>query len=521
MMLSTAKREPRSRAAVRPEREEELRPPVVLLAAGQGSRMKAGGIETPKQAIKMLGLTMAERSIATFMEAGIDHFIVVLGHDAQRVRSEYEAAARRRGCTIQFVRARDWHLGNGASALAAKDAVGTGSFLLAMSDHLFSPDLVRKALESAPGYREVCLAVDRRLDSVSDFEDLTKVSTLGDRIVDLGKDIDEWDAGDTGLFYCTEVLFDGLAAARAEGEHSLSAGVRRCMRLGRVRAIDVTGSMWFDLDTPEAIEQAQKALLATLDKKSEDGFIARILNRPISRRMTRFLVHLPVTPDQITLLSFGLALLGAGLLAAPSAYPLWILGGLIIQFASILDGCDGEIARLKLAGSKRGACLDTLLDRYADMAVALAITRAAVAATGHSWLWIPGMLAAGGFILASYSKKEYRIRFGSEFPVTVLARLNKRDSRVFILALGALLGRPLEALFLAGAIAHAGVLHVLLLPWTGGAEARPYAVPRVSEEERTLLGHLRAAEGVSSSPVPPGAAAMEGSIPMTRTTRRR
>ena len=89
------------------------------------------------------------------------------------------------------------------------------------------------------------------------------------------------------------------------------------------------------------------------------------LIRHLSWHITPPVARLPVTPNQITVASFLLGLLGASLLAlADSSW--WIAGGLLIQFASILDGCDGEIARLKKNASARGAWLDTMLDRYAD-----------------------------------------------------------------------------------------------------------------------------------------------------------
>ncbi len=39
---------------------------------------------------------------------------------------------------------------------------------------------------------------------------------------------------------------------------------------------------------------------------------------------------------------------------------------MVAQVASIIDGCDGEIARLKRLESDFGAWFDAVLERYAD-----------------------------------------------------------------------------------------------------------------------------------------------------------
>ncbi|MHA1839340.1 MAG: CDP-alcohol phosphatidyltransferase family protein, partial [Candidatus Ranarchaeia archaeon] len=77
--------------------------------------------------------------------------------------------------------------------------------------------------------------------------------------------------------------------------------------------------------------------------ESEDGLIARTINRKISKRISKYLLskHPNVTANQITIFCFVLGLLGA--IFYPFGYP--IVAGLLLQVSSILDGCDGEIAR--------------------------------------------------------------------------------------------------------------------------------------------------------------------------------
>ena len=92
-------------------------PLAVILAAGEGSRLKCHGNVTPKPALKLLGLSLAERTITSCMAAGIRRFLVVLGHSADQVREPYQAIAARRQCDVEFVTAQDWKLGNGGNKM--------------------------------------------------------------------------------------------------------------------------------------------------------------------------------------------------------------------------------------------------------------------------------------------------------------------------------------------------------------------------------------------------------------------
>ena len=233
------------------------------------------------------------------------------------------------------------------------------------------------------------------------------------------------------------------------------------MQAGGVRAVDVSGQPWLDVDTPQAVAEAERRIGASLAKGADDGFISEYFNRAISRPMSMLLVRTPITPNQISVASFLLGLLGAAFLAVVDSSWGWIAGGLIIQAASILDGCDGEVARLKYRQSARGGWLDTVLDRYADATLAIAVTLSAARAEPASWIWVAGCASAVGFLMTSYITKEYQIRFGKPYPNTLVARLKRRDLRILIVAIGAITGHPFEALLVAGLLSHLSVLWIL------------------------------------------------------------
>jgi CDP-L-myo-inositol myo-inositolphosphotransferase len=85
------------------------------------------------------------------------------------------------------------------------------------------------------------------------------------------------------------------------------------------------------------------------------------LNRPVSRLVTRLLLRFPTTPNGWTLLIFAIPIV-ASLILLHGTYWALLWGLVLFQIFSVLDGCDGEIARAKFLESERGRRLDDLFD---------------------------------------------------------------------------------------------------------------------------------------------------------------
>ena len=94
--------------------------------------------------------------------------------------------------------------------------------------------------------------------------------------------------------------------------------------------------------------------------KPTDGTFAR-MNRRVSIPISRSIVHLPITPNMVTLFTLWVSF-GAGLFFAHGGYWATLIGAVLSVAASILDGCDGEVARLKLQVTDFGCWLETVCD---------------------------------------------------------------------------------------------------------------------------------------------------------------
>jgi CDP-L-myo-inositol myo-inositolphosphotransferase len=106
--------------------------------------------------------------------------------------------------------------------------------------------------------------------------------------------------------------------------------------------------------------------------KPQDGFVSRFLNRPISRRITSVLLKFPIHPSTWTI-SICVLPLVASVFLVRGDYVSIVIGAAIFQVFSILDGCDGEIARAKNLESKLGERLDYFCDFIASLLYVLTL----------------------------------------------------------------------------------------------------------------------------------------------------
>ena len=106
--------------------------------------------------------------------------------------------------------------------------------------------------------------------------------------------------------------------------------------------------------------------------KSQDGLASRYVNRPISRAVSRLLLKLPITPTVWSTLIFVFPIVAVFFLVQ-GTYRGFVIGCAIFQLYSILDGCDGEIARARFLQSEAGRRLDSLFDLIGNLLLALAL----------------------------------------------------------------------------------------------------------------------------------------------------
>jgi hypothetical protein len=160
---------------------------------------------------------------------------------------------------------------------------------------------------------------------------------------------------------------------------------------------------WEYITDGNQIDEIEKRFLRG-SGKSQDGFVSRYLNRPISRLVTRLLLRFPTTPNAWTWFIFPIPIV-ASLIFLRGSYWSFLWGLVFFQIFSVLDGCDGEIARAKFLESERGRRLDDLFDILSNILLVIGLgfglSRQATL-VGHSgWFYTVEGIAAAALIGAN------------------------------------------------------------------------------------------------------------------------
>lgn len=193
--------------------------------------------------------------------------------------------------------------------------------------------------------------------------------------------------------------------------------------------------------------------------KPSDGPVSRRFNRHVSVRITCFLINhnIRVTPNQLTLL-IGLFGFLSGVAAAK--HPL--LGGLLVELTSILDGVDGEYARLTSMESKFGGFLDAVADRIVDLILLTgSLVYVFMIANPYMGLVFSAWII-GSSLIVSYLHCRGEASLGVDLRVMGRRVYAGRDVRLLIIAI-ALLLEPLSIALYILVIGLVGVLSTIYI----------------------------------------------------------
>lgn len=301
-----------------------------------------------------------------------------------------------------------------------------------------------------------------------------------------------------------EVSADDPALASGDVD-TLAAGLATRAPREETRPGSGTAPLWMRVGDDLVAARGERRLFASLGKPT-DGFAARHLNRPISTRLSRWLTRIGMAPDVWTAALLGLTAISAAVLVRGDLVG-FVLGAVLFNAISILDGCDGEMARVRYLETARGARLDTLSDMLSHhvFVVALGIglgRQPGLTATWQATYFTEGVLTAAGIALALWGaaavdrgwQQDGHFRdFGtSVLDSAGLSGVQRRIGRVIALATRqdtyhwlwipvALAGRSALILhaFAIGVIAH---LTALVYVWAKSSRA---VVSRRGESSRT------------------------------------
>ena len=234
----------------------------VILMAGQGSRLRNSENNFLKPFAPVLGRPLISYTLDLLACAGIERLYLVVGYQSEQMITQLQQLIGSR-IHASYIENRDWRKQNGISLLAAAGHV-RGPFLLTMGDHLFDNAIVNRLLDNFDP-QLLNMAVDRKLDSIFDLHDAMKVRTRKNGVIDIGKNLGNYDAIDIGLFVSPVEIFTYLGKAKSasnQGDCSLTDAVRLMAADGKTQVIEIGDAWWQDVDTPGALRYAEKNLTA-------------------------------------------------------------------------------------------------------------------------------------------------------------------------------------------------------------------------------------------------------------------
>ncbi len=420
----------------------------IILAAGKGERMNSS---LPKPLHKVLGLSLIERVIIPLIKVGIKEIIVVLGYRGEII--EKYLRKKFRNIKIQFVYNKEYYKGNGISFLYGAGLLKEKErFLLLMADHIYSPEIIERVLKE----EKPLMVVHNNFNLINNLEKETKVKIDNGYVSDIGRDLKDFDGIDCGIFLLEKNGFN-LPKELFSGEIELSYLIKEYVKREKLKAFFIKKNEYvFNVNEQETKEWVSNYLLNNSGKK-EDGIVSKMINRKISRLLTKILCNYSVQPLVLTIVNFLLTIV-----ASLAFFFSNQLGGLLVQFVSIFDGVDGEIARIKLAATKFGAYLDSVFDRYSDTIIISAIAFTHYLKTNQIWIFFFAFLAIIGSNMSMILKDKEKLLFSQDIshPLIPLSR----DIRLFLIFLFSIFNQSfLSIILLAFLTNFTTILRILLV----------------------------------------------------------
>jgi len=194
--------------------------------------------------------------------------------------------------------------------------------------------------------------------------------------------------------------------------------------------------------------------------KKWDGIISQHINRRFSRPIAAFLAKKTrITPNQMSFVSFLVGVLSGVCFFLKQG----IIGGILAQVCSILDGVDGDLAVLTGKVSKFGGFFDSLLDRYADSAIILGLTfNAFYSNWSLSLVLAVGLAALFGSLMISYSRARAEAGLGLVYRSGFSGYAANRDVRLFLIMIGGILNQAFITLIVLAVLTNVTVIKRVL-----------------------------------------------------------
>ncbi len=347
-------------------------------------------------ATRIAGYPLLKRNLMMLQFLGVQDVFVLHGGARPALAGTLERD-RDLSVRVRWVQDEGAEARGGVSLAAARRWLH-GRTLVVNAETVYDHALVRAAAEASTPHVGVTVVVDRRRERLGDG---VAAQLHGRRVSALVAAGEPAEATLVPVAVVDEAALPVVAGRTAEGAVTLAAGLRQQAERGGLWAVDAGSRFWIPIRDAAAARDAENVLWNSC-RKPIDGIVARHINRNVSLAISRRIAHLPITPNHVSTLTFALGI-AAAMCIVQGTWAWMALGVTLFKLNSILDGVDGELARIKYKASRLGEWLDTLSDDMSNMLVFGAVAYAAYANTGNPlYLWLGGLTLVPGVLTSAY-----------------------------------------------------------------------------------------------------------------------
>ena len=210
-------------------------------------------------------------------------------------------------------------------------------------------------------------------------------------------------------------LAEKLNTIRPTKSGALIAELKELAEKNGIKSRDLPQSrfFWKNVTNHAEARRAEWGLLKELQYRP-GGLVAQYLNRPLSIPMSYMTMNTWVTPNQTTALAFMVGLVGV-IMIFMGEYWYALIGAALLQANSIIDGVDGELARVRHQSSSFGAYLDSVCDEILNALTYAALGYYVWKTGGHEIYLGMGIFAGIMSFLYGCAHWHCKIRHGKGF----------------------------------------------------------------------------------------------------------
>lgn len=334
----------------------------ILVAAGTGID---GEKLTHYGEVVFGGIPQINRLVITAERAGIKRFTIIIDRDDSPLK---ELLSKDRRIKSEIT----WH------PLGSPIKFDSSPSLVLQSNLVISPSALSGLMNTDVSEDEIAVLVDENKDAWVK----TKGGIIEEIFLSGGKAV--------GAF----VAHGSLLEKSILDSMSLNSWIKELVGRESVRFLSFRDGYWMRLSSDERSIKKAEDLIFSYVGKTETGWISRNINSKISLPTSRLLVRTPLTPNMISVIINIIGMLSGPFYAL--GHP--VLGALFFQIATILDRCDGEVARVKLMETKRGQWVDTISDQITVFSFIIGVPLGYYLTTKNTIALLLGGLNLGIFI---------------------------------------------------------------------------------------------------------------------------